>query len=49
MPHAVAGFEVFGLIRSVIGIIAAIAFIWLAYKLGKLADVYMDRPKAKLQ
>lgn len=41
------GFGLFGLIRGMIAIAIAVAFIWLIYKLGKLADVYATNLKAK--
>ncbi len=49
MPHIVVGFGLFGLVRGIIGVAVAVAFIWLAFKLGKLADAYSDKLKAKAQ
>lgn len=44
--HFLIGFEV---VRSIISIAIAIAFIWLVFKLGKLADAYSDKLRAKPQ
>ena len=41
------GFGIFGLIRGIAGVAIAVAFIWLIYKLGKLADAYTRKVKAK--
>ncbi len=41
------GFEVFGIIHGIIMVIVAIAFVWLTYKLGKLADAYVMKLKSK--
>lgn len=47
MPHMAIGFRLFGLIQGIIEVAVAIAFIWLILKLGKLADAYSDKLKAK--
>lgn len=39
----------FGLIQGIISAALAIAFIWLVLKLGKLADAYTEKLKAKAQ
>ena len=47
MPYP-PGFGLFALIRGIFGAALVVAFIWLIYKLGKLADAYAAklRPKA---
>ena len=45
----VAGFGIFGLIRVIFEIALAIAFVWLLFKLGKLADAYASKLKTKKQ
>lgn len=47
MPHMAWGLGLFSLIRDTIGVAVAIAFIWLLYKLGKLADAHTAKLKAK--
>ncbi|MGA8904960.1 MAG: hypothetical protein WB661_08125 [Candidatus Bathyarchaeia archaeon] len=47
MPHVPVGFGLFGLIRGIIGVAIAVAFIWLIYKLGKLIDAYTTKLKGK--
>jgi hypothetical protein len=47
MPHMAWGFGLFGLIEGIIGVAVAIAFIWLLYRLSKLADAYAAKLKAK--
>lgn len=49
MPQMGAGYGIFGLIRGIIDIALAVAFIWLLFKLGKLADAYANKLKAKTQ
>ena len=39
----------FGLIQGIISAAVAIALIWLAFKLGKLADAYTEKLKGKAQ
>ena len=39
----------FGLIQGIIGAALVIALIWLVLKLGKLADAYTEKLKAKVQ
>ncbi len=46
MPYA-PGFGIFALIRSIFAAILAVAFLWLIYKLGKLADAYTAKLKPK--
>jgi len=47
MPQVPVGFGLFGLIRGIIGVAIAVAFIWLIYKLGKLIDAYTTNLKGK--
>lgn len=47
MPQLPIAFGVFGLIRGIIAVAIVIAFIWLIYKVGKLADAYAAKLKAK--
>ena len=47
MAHIPMGFGIFALIRGIVGVAIAVAFIWLIYKLGKLADVYTRKIKGK--
>ncbi len=47
MPQMPIAFGLFGLIQGIIAVAIAIAFIWLIYKLGKLADAYAAKLKAK--
>jgi hypothetical protein len=49
MPPGAHVFLGFGLVQSVIRIAVVIVFIWLAFKLGKLADAYSDKLKTKPQ
>ncbi len=35
------------IIRAVLAIVVLAVFVWLALKLGKLADAYTDRIRAK--
>ena len=35
------------LIQGIVGVAIAVAFIWLIYKLGKLADAYIRKIKGK--
>ena len=37
----------FGLIRGIIAVAITVAFIWLIYKLGKVADAYAAKLKGK--
>ena len=41
------GFGVFAIIRGIIGVAIAVAFIWLIYKLDKLPEAYTTRLKGK--
>ncbi|MGA8855637.1 MAG: hypothetical protein WB643_00570 [Candidatus Bathyarchaeia archaeon] len=47
MAHIPMGFGIFALIRGIVGVAIAVAFIWLIYKLGKLADAYTRKIKGK--
>lgn len=47
MPQMPIAFGVFGLIRGIIAVAIVTAVIWLIYKLGKLADAYAAKLKAK--
>jgi hypothetical protein len=47
MAHMPIGFGIFALIRGIVGVAIAVAFIWLIYKLGKLAEAYTRKIKGK--
>jgi len=47
MAHIPMGFGIFALIRGIVGVAIAVAFIWLIYKLGKLAEAYRRKIKWK--
>ena len=47
MAQIPMGFGIFALIRGIVGVAIAVAFIWLIYKLGKLADTYTRKIKGK--
>jgi hypothetical protein len=47
VPQMPVGFGLLELIRGLIGVALAIAFIWLIYKLGKLVDTYTTKIKGK--
>jgi hypothetical protein len=47
MAHIPVGFGIFALIRGIVGVAIAVAFIWLIYKLGQLADAYTRKIKGK--
>jgi hypothetical protein len=46
MPYP-PGFGLFALIRGIFAAAIAVAFIWLIYKLGKLAEAYTAKIKPK--
>ncbi len=35
------------LVRTVLAVVVLVVFVWLALKLGRLADAYTDRIRAK--
>ncbi len=41
------GFELLGIIHGIIAIVVAAAFVWLTFKLGKVADAYAAKLKSK--
>jgi hypothetical protein len=48
MPHPVLGLLFSGLIiRTVIAVVVITAVLWLIFKLGRLADAYTEKLKAK--
>jgi hypothetical protein len=47
MPQMPIGFGLFAIIRGIFGVALAVAFIWLIYKLGKLAEAYTTKLKGK--
>lgn len=48
MPHPVLGLLFTGLIiRTVIAVVVIVAILWLVFKLGRLADAYTEKLKAK--
>jgi hypothetical protein len=48
MPHPVVGLLFSGLIiRTVIAVVVIAAVLWLIFKLGRLADAYTEKLKAK--
>lgn len=48
MAHPIVGLLFTGLIiRTVIAVVAIVAILWLVFKLGKLADAYTEKLKAK--
>jgi len=48
MPHPIIGLLFTGLvIRTVLAVVIIGAVVWLIFKLGKLADAYTEKLKAK--
>jgi uncharacterized protein HemY len=48
VPHPVLGLLFTGLIiRTVIAVVVIVAILWLVFKLGRLADAYTEKLKAK--
>jgi len=48
MAHPIVGLLFTGLIlRTVIAVVVIVAILWLVFKLGKLADAYTEKLKAK--
>jgi hypothetical protein len=48
MAHPIVGLLFTGLIlRTVVAVIVIVAILWLVFKLGKLADAYTEKLKAK--
>jgi hypothetical protein len=47
MAYMQGGFAIFGLVRGIFEAAMAIAFIWLVYKLGRLAEAYTAKLKRK--
>jgi uncharacterized protein HemY len=48
MAHPLLGLLFIGLIiRTVIAVVVIVAILWLVFKLGKLADAYTEKLKAK--
>ena len=48
MAHPIIGLLFTGLIlRTVIAVVVIVAILWLVFKLGKLADAYTEKLKAK--
>jgi uncharacterized protein HemY len=48
MAHPIVGLLFTGLIiRTVIVVVVIVAILWLVFKLGKLADAYTEKLKAK--
>jgi hypothetical protein len=48
MPHPVVGLLFSGLIiRTAIAVVVIAAVLWLIFKLGRLADAYTEKLKAK--
>ncbi len=48
MPHPIIGLLFTGLvIRTVLAVVIIGAVVWLIFKLGKLADAYAEKLKAK--
>jgi len=47
MPPTPIGFGIFAIIRGILGVAVVVAFIWLIYKLGKLAEAYTIKLKGK--
>jgi hypothetical protein len=48
MPHPVVGLLFSGLIiRTAIAVVVIAAVLWLIFKLGRLADAYTEKLRAK--
>jgi hypothetical protein len=48
MAHPILGLLFTGLIiRTAIAVVVIIAILWLVFKLGKLADAYAEKLRAK--
>jgi uncharacterized protein HemY len=48
MANPIVGLLFIGLIiRTVIAVVVIVAILWLVFKLGKLADAYTEKLKAK--
>jgi len=48
MANPIVGLLFTGLIiRTVIAVVVVVAVLWLVFKLGKLADAYTEKLKAK--
>ena len=48
MAHPIVGLLFIGLIiRTVIAVVVIVAILWLVFKLGRLADAYTEKLKAK--
>jgi hypothetical protein len=48
MPHPVVGLLFSGLIiRTAIAVVVIAAVLWLVFKLGRLADAYTEKLRAK--
>lgn len=48
MPHPLIGLLFTGLVvRTVLAAVIIGAFVWLIFKLGKLADAYTEKLRAK--
>jgi uncharacterized protein HemY len=48
MAHPIVGLLFTGLIiRTVIAVVVIVAILWLVFKLGKLAEAYTEKLKAK--
>jgi TM2 domain-containing membrane protein YozV len=48
MPHPIIGLLFTGLIiRTVLAVVIIGALVWLIFKLGKLADAYTEKLRAK--
>jgi uncharacterized protein HemY len=48
MAHPILGLLFTGLIiRTVVAVVVVVAILWLVFKLGKLADAYAEKLRAK--